>query len=103
VALGILVACLAPGGSLQVDAPSWGDKAVHAAGFAALAFAWRRAGGGLGAVLVLGALLAGATEALQALLPIQRHGDPIDAAFDLAGLAAGCLLAALSLRLVPAR
>jgi hypothetical protein len=89
----ILVVCLVPGTLVSIDAPPGSDKLGHAAGFAAFAFAWRRAGLRVLLVVLLGALLAAGTEALQAWLPIARDGDPLDVAADLAGVAAGLLLA----------
>ena len=64
------------------------DKLVHAVLFAALAAStrWRF---GRGLALVLG--YAVLSEVLQAFLPIDRDGDPLDAFADSAGAALGWL------------
>lgn len=74
--------------------PPHSDKVVHALIFAVLAgtgrlagLSWRQLALGLAAYAI-------ASEVLQSLLPINRHGDPLDAVTDLVGVALGLLLTA---------
>lgn len=91
VLLGIsLVVFLLPGDDLSASAPN--DKVMHALTFLGLALAGRWAGCrplvlglGLGAYAVL-------TEILQAVLPIDRDGDPRDVLADAGGLVLGLAL-----------
>ena len=92
--LGIsLVMFLLPGDDVS-SAPN--DKLVHALTFVALAVAGSWAGIrpvplGLGL-----AAYAVATEVLQAVLPIDRHGDPRDFLADATGIVIGLLLSRLA-------
>ena len=80
-------------GSTVPAGPPYSDKVVHALLFAALALTGVRAGV-RPVVLAVGlAVYAGGSEVLQAVLPIQRDGDPADAAVDLLGAAVGLLAA----------
>ena len=79
-----LVMFLAPAPESSPAAPD--DKLVHALTFATLAVSglWARV-----PVVPLGLGLLGyavLTETLQALLPIERHGDALDAAADAVGV-----------------
>ena len=95
--LGIsLVMFLLPGDDLSSSAPN--DKLVHGLTFVALAVAgsWAgvrpvRLGLGLAAYAV-------ATEVLQAVLPIGRHGDVRDLLADAMGIVLGLLLSWLAVR-----
>ncbi len=87
------VLLLSPQPELPPNAPD--DKVGHLLTFAALALAglWARVPA---APLVVGlAAYAGATELLQAVLPVNRHGDPRDFVADLGGLLAGVTAGAL--------
>jgi hypothetical protein len=85
-----LVMFLLPAENLSPNAPN--DKVTHLLTFAALALSGRWAGVPL--LPLLGGLTAyaAATEVLQALLPINRHGDVRDLAADVAGVLAGLAL-----------
>jgi len=95
--LGIsLVMFLLPGDDLSASAPN--DKLVHGLTFVALAVAGRwagirpvRLGLGLAAYAVV-------TEILQAVLPIDRHGDVRDFLADAMGIVLGLLLSWLAMR-----
>ena len=76
-------------GSTVPTGPPYSDKVVHALLFAALALTGRRAGV-RPVVLLLGLVAyAGASEVLQAVLPIHRDGTIADAAADVLGAALG--------------
>lgn len=93
----LLAGMLTPGSGVP-EVFSARDKLVHGAAFFAFAFAWTRAlGGRVVRVALLSAAFAVGTEVLQAALPLQRFGDPLDALADLAGAALG-LAAALLVR-----
>lgn len=70
-------------------APPGTDKVVHLLLFALLAATGRRAGLRAGPLLLGLAVYAGASEVLQATLPLGRAGDVWDALVDAAGAAAG--------------
>lgn len=78
-------------------APPGTDKIVHLALFAALMITGRVAGVRAAALLIGLACYAAASEVIQAVLPLGRSGDPVDAAVDLVGIGAG-LLITLALR-----
>jgi len=95
--LGIsLVMFLLPGDDLSASAPN--DKLVHGLTCVALTVAGRWAG--IRPVrLVLGlAAYAVVTEILQAVLPIDRHGDARDFLADSMGIVLGLLLSWLAMR-----
>ena len=82
-----LMMFLLPADDLTSSAPN--DKVTHLLTFAVLALSGRWAG--VPTLPLLGGLTAyaAATEVLQAVLPINRHGDLRDLAADLAGVLAG--------------
>lgn len=91
---GLLVLCFLPGDATP-EAPMVNfDKAVHAIAFAAVTFAWRRAGLGLLPALLLGVTLAIVTEGGQALLANGRSGELLDLAADAVGVVLGLVLTA---------
>jgi VanZ family protein len=85
-----LVMFLLPADDLSPDAPN--DKVTHLLTFAVLALSGRWAA--VPVLPLLGGLTAyaAATEVLQAVLPIKRHGDLRDLAADLVGVLAGLAL-----------
>jgi len=85
-----LVTFLLPADDLTSSAPN--DKVTHLLIFAALAVSGRWAG--LPVLPLLGGLTAYAavTEVLQAVLPINRHGDLRDLAADFVGVLVGLVL-----------
>jgi uncharacterized membrane protein HdeD (DUF308 family) len=92
VVVASLVVLFNPGSATPAVWPGV-DKVIHMAMFAALALTGRRAGlptPGLAVGLVV---YAGASEVLQALLPLDRDGDPLDALVDVVGVVAGLLVA----------
>jgi VanZ family protein len=92
---------LTPGGDVSANAPN--DKVVHLLTFAVLAITGRWAGVAplrLGVGLVL---YAGATELLQSLLPIDRHGDVRDLAADVTGVLLGLFLSRVGISRVRTR
>jgi len=82
-----LVMFLLPADDLSPNAPN--DKVTHLLTFAALALSGRWAG--VPVLPLLGGLTAyaAATEVLQGLLPINRHGDPRDLLADVVGVLVG--------------
>ena len=84
-------------------APPGTDKVVHLLLFALLAWTGRAAG--IRVWPLLGGLVvyAAASEVAQALLPIGRSGDVLDARVDVAGAALGVGLAVLVARRRPDR
>lgn len=91
-----LFAFFLPGSSLP-EGPPVSDKLEHAAIFFALAVSGRFAGFRT-KPLLLGLLgYAVASELLQALLPIRRHGDVRDVLADAVGVLAGLAFVALLL------
>jgi hypothetical protein len=82
-----LILLLRPGDSLGPS--SINDKVGHLLTFAALALAGRWAGMPVLGLLVGLTAYAVATEVLQAVLPINRHGDLRDLAADVGGVLAG--------------
>jgi VanZ family protein len=85
-----LVMFLLPADNLSPNAPN--DKVTHLLTFAVLALSGRWAG--VPVLALLGGLTAYAavTEVLQALLPINRHGDVRDLLADVAGVLLGLAL-----------
>ena len=81
-------------GSTVPSGPAYSDKVVHALLFAALAATGLRAGLRPAPLLVVLVAYAGASEVLQAVLPIHRDGDVADAAADVIGAALGAFLPA---------
>ncbi|WP_308252442.1 VanZ family protein [Pseudonocardia sp. KRD291] len=79
-------------------APPGTDKVVHLLLFALLAATARWAGLRSPAVLVGLLVYAGASEVAQALLPIGRSGDVVDALVDVTGAVLGVGLSALLTR-----
>ncbi|MEJ8277826.1 VanZ family protein [Pseudonocardia spirodelae] len=73
-------------------APPGTDKLVHLLVFALLAWTGRAAGIRTWSLLAGLAVYAAASEVAQALLPIGRSGDVLDALVDVAGAALGTLL-----------
>ena len=91
-----LVVFLTPGDDVPESGPN--DKVTHMVIFVVLAAAGRWAGV---APLALGlglAAYAGVTEVLQAVLPIDRHGDVRDLFADLTGVLIGLLLSRAAVR-----
>ena len=97
----ILVGCFLP--RLRLPSPPGlaFDKVLHLGAFAALAFAWHRAGVRRRHAILIAAALALVTEGGQALFVRGRSGDLLDAAADLAGALLGLLLARLPWLLAP--
>ena len=87
---------LLPADDLSPNAPN--DKVTHLMTFAALALSGRWAG--LSPLPLLGGLTAyaAATEVLQSVLPINRHGDPRDLVADVLGLLIGLAIGWLLVR-----
>ena len=85
-----LVMFLLPTDDLSPNAPN--DKVTHLLTFAVLALTGRRAG--VPVLPLLGGLTAyaAATEVLQALLPINRHGEVRDLVADVGGVLLGLTL-----------
>ena len=88
-----LVVMLTPADELAD--PGLDDKVSHLLTFAALAVAGRLALVPVRPLAVALAAYALLTEVLQALLPIGRHGDPLDWLADVAGVGLGLALAAV--------
>ena len=88
----IVAACLVPGDQvpeveLRLFSP---DKVVHVVMFLLFGWLWMRAAPERTARVVGGGVaLAFAIEVWQAVLPINRFGDPYDVLADLVGLALG--------------
>ncbi|WP_214369050.1 VanZ family protein [Pseudonocardia sp. H11422] len=80
------------------SAPPGVDKLVHLLLFAALAGTGRSAGLPLRPLAVALVAYATASEVLQAVLPIGRSGDVLDALVDVAGIALGLGVVALARR-----
>jgi membrane associated rhomboid family serine protease len=72
------------------------DKVVHLALFAALAVTGRLARVRVVGLAVGLVVYAGGSEVLQALLPIARDGDVLDAVADVSGVVVGLLVFALA-------
>ena len=94
-----LVMFLLPGDDVSAAAPY--DKLVHAATFVGLTVAGRAAGVrpvrlGLGL-----AAYAVVTELLQAVLPIERHGDVRDFLADATGIVLGLVLTRVAVMVAP--
>lgn len=71
------------------------DKLIHAGIFAVFALLWLRAIPGkrrFVTVCLAGAALAAVTEIVQSLPVLDRDGDVVDAAADMAGVLAACVL-----------
>lgn len=77
------------------SAPPGTDKVIHLLLFALLAATGRWAGLRAAPLLLGLVLYAGVSEVLQALLPLGRSGDVLDALVDVAGALLGCAAAAL--------
>ncbi len=86
-----LAVLFAPGDGVP-SAPPGVDKAVHLLLFAALAVTGRWAGARAGALAVLLAGYAVASEVVQGLTALERSGSVADALADLVGVALGLLL-----------
>jgi hypothetical protein len=82
-----LVMFLLPGEDLSPNAPN--DKVTHLLTFTVLALSGRWATVPVLPLLVGLTAYAAATEVLQALLPINRHGDVWDLLADVAGVLLG--------------
>jgi VanZ family protein len=93
VTLWILVLLLLPASSLPSTAVAVPDKVAHGALFLLWAFTWRRSGLRPGHVVLLGLVLAMATEAGQGLLHLGRQAEVADAVADLVGVLLGLGLA----------
>ena len=91
VVLVSLVVLFSPGSAVP-PASLVSDKVVHFALFVALAATGRLAG--VRVVVLLGGLVvyAGASEVLQAVLPIERDGDVLDTIADVCGVVTGLAL-----------
>ena len=85
-----LVMFLLPADDLSPNAPN--DKVTHLLTFAALAISGRWAGVSLLSLLVGLTAYAAVTELLQAVLPINRHGDLRDLVADVGGVLVGLAL-----------
>ena len=99
--LGISLAMFLTPGEDVPQSPD--DKLVHLLTFVALAVAGRWAGVPWVALGVGLAAYAGVTEILQAVLPIDRHGDVRDVLADVTGLALGLFLSWIAVRIGRAR
>jgi len=82
-----LVMFLLPADDLSPNVPN--DKVTHLLTFAALALSGRWAGLSPLSLLVGLTAYAAATEVLQAVLPINRHGDLRDLVADIGGVLVG--------------
>ncbi|ROR89706.1 VanZ family protein [Nocardioides aurantiacus] len=87
-----LVSFLTPADDLAD--PGVDDKVMHALTFCVLTLSGALAGVGWRPLLAGLAAYAVGTEVLQHLLPIGRHGDPLDALADLVGVGVGLLVVA---------
>ena len=85
-----LVMFLLPADDLSPNAPN--DKVTHLLTFAALALSGRWAGLSPLSLLVGLTAYAATTEVLQAVLPINRHGDLRDLVADVGGVLVGLAL-----------
>jgi membrane associated rhomboid family serine protease len=99
VVVGISLVVLFTPGPAVPEESLVSDKVGHAALFAALAVTGRLARVRLGRLLVGLVLYAGASEVLQAVLPIARDGDVRDVLADVSGIAVGLVGLALVTRL----
>lgn len=99
--LATLVSFLTPADDLAD--PGVDDKVAHAVTFAVMALAGRVAGWGPRTLLAGLAAYAVATEVLQHVLPIGRHGDVLDVVADLVGVLLGLALASVVARSVVRR
>ena len=97
-----LVVLFAPASGVPT-APPGTDKIVHLAVFALLALTGRAAGFRSWPLLAGLVVYAAASEVLQALLPIGRTGDVVDALVDVAGALLALGLSALVARRRTAR
>lgn len=89
VVLAVTLVMLFSPGSTVPSGPPNSDKVTHLLMFLALAVAARYAGFRARWILLGGLLYAGASEVLQALLPIQRSGSVWDWLADAVGVAVG--------------
>jgi hypothetical protein len=87
----VVVMLLTPAGYIPPPLFPGQDKVEHAGVFCVLALLWRWSRLAPAGVLAGACLVAGGTEVLQALLPIGRSGEGLDALADLGGAAAGLL------------
>lgn len=86
----ILVACSVPGNEIPDAALLSFDKVGHVLLFLGFGWLWMRAvPDRLGVVVIAGAVYAIGTEVWQAMLPLNRSGDPYDAIADGVGLGLG--------------
>ena len=77
------------------------DKVIHAGIFAIFGLLWLQAISGkkrFGVVLLAGVALAACTEIVQSLPLLDREGDVVDAASDIAGVLAACAFVYVFLR-----
>jgi hypothetical protein len=100
--LGISLAMfLTPGDGVPQGGPD--DKLTHLVIFVSLAVAGRWAGVPWLPLGVGLAAYAGVTEVLQAVLPIDRHGDVRDLVADVTGIVLGLFLSWIAVRVGRAR
>jgi hypothetical protein len=102
VLLGVSLAMfLTPGDDVPQGGPD--DKVVHLLTFVALAVCGRWAGVPWVALGIGLAAYAAVTEILQAVLPIDRHGDVRDVLADVTGVLLGLFLSWVAVRIGRAR
>jgi VanZ family protein len=93
-----LVVLFAPASATPSTWPPGVDKVVHLALFAALAWTGRRAGLPVTGLAVWLVLYAAGSEVLQAILPLGRDAEVLDAVVDVVGMALGLVVARQSVR-----
>ena len=91
VVLGSVVVLLSPASVTPSGLPPGFDKVGHLLLFAALAWTGRRAGLPVGGLAVGLVAYAVASEVLQAVLPLGRSSDPLDAVVDVVGASLGLI------------
>jgi VanZ family protein len=96
--LASLVLLFAPGSATPSTLPPGVDKIVHLTMFAGLAWTGRRAGLPVAGLAVGLAVYAAGSEVLQAVLPLRRDAEVLDAVVDLVGVALGLVAARRSVR-----
>jgi hypothetical protein len=88
-----LVVLFAPGSATPSTLPLGADKIVHLTLFAALSCTGRRAGLSVTGLAVCLVLYAAGSEVLQAVLPLGRDAEVLDAVVDVVGVAVGLVVA----------
>jgi VanZ family protein len=93
-----LAVLFAPASTTPSTLPPGVDKIVHLTLFAALAWTGRRAGLPVAELAVGLAVYAGGSEVLQAVLPLGRDAEVLDAVVDVVGVGLGLVAARRSVR-----